>query len=117
MQMPWGKHRGLALEQLPLDYLLWLLRLEDLHERWPDLHAALGREHERRRAQRSQAGHEAGRRFSGPAIEDVKDIVDTGYRALALKHHPDRGGDVSRMQRINLAAEWLRTTMRRLVHR
>lgn len=29
-RMPWGKHRGLSLDQVPPDYLLWLLTKPDL---------------------------------------------------------------------------------------
>lgn len=35
------------------------------------------------------------------------DDVRRSYRALALRHHPDRGGDVARMQEINDAYDYL----------
>ena len=33
------------------------------------------------------------------------EVVSAAYRALAARHHPDHGGDVERMKRINLAFE------------
>lgn len=38
-----------------------------------------------------------------PTIEELKDL----RRELAKKHHPDKGGDVSKMSAINSAADWL----------
>jgi hypothetical protein len=35
------------------------------------------------------------------------DQVDDAYRRLAMKHHPDRGGDASEMARINAARDAL----------
>lgn len=40
---------------------------------------------------------------SRPTREQVEDA----YRRLAMKHHPDRGGDVSEMARINAARDML----------
>ena len=31
--------------------------------------------------------------------------IDAAYRALAMKHHPDRGGDAREMARINIARD------------
>jgi len=38
-----------------------------------------------------------------PSIAEIK----KQYRALALKNHPDRGGDPERMKEINLSYEYL----------
>lgn len=37
----------------------------------------------------------------------TRDQVDEAYRRLAMKHHPDRGGDSQEMARINAARELL----------
>lgn len=38
--MPWGQHKGKAMEDVPSDYLLWLLRQPWIRD-WPDIHAYL----------------------------------------------------------------------------
>jgi hypothetical protein len=40
--------------------------------------------------------------------ETAQAIIDTGYRSLAAKVHPDVGGDPSAMVRLNVARDWLR---------
>ena len=37
------------------------------------------------------------------SVADVK----SAYRKLALTHHPDRGGEIRKMQEINIAYEYL----------
>jgi hypothetical protein len=37
----------------------------------------------------------------------TKDQVEDAYRRLAMRHHPDRGGDASEMARINRARDQL----------
>ncbi|MBZ5508486.1 MAG: hypothetical protein LAO78_23765 [Acidobacteriia bacterium] len=53
-------------------------------------------------AQRQRAEAEKDQR----AIQD--EIIDAGMKALAMKHHPDRGGSTEDMQRVNAAVERLR---------
>lgn len=36
------------------------------------------------------------------------DEIRAQYRRLVMQHHPDRGGDVQRLQAINAALEWLK---------
>lgn len=51
--------------------------------------------------------------LDGKHLEIAKKIVDAGYRALALKNHPDRGGDQRAMAAINSAIEALRAALER----
>lgn len=37
----------------------------------------------------------------------TREQIDEAYRRLAMKHHPDRGGDASEMSRINAARDTL----------
>jgi curved DNA-binding protein CbpA len=47
------------------------------------------------------------------AIGLLKELIEAGYRQLALKYHPDRaGGDVGIMQRVNLLIEMVRHQLR-----
>lgn len=41
----------------------------------------------------------------------TREQVDDAYRRLAMKHHPDRGGDASEMARINAARDSLLTSV------
>ena len=43
---------------------------------------------------------------SDPAL--AAELVATGRRVLAKKHHPDAGGDTATMQTVNAVALWLR---------
>jgi len=99
MKMPFGKYKDWAVGDLPPDYVAWLLGLEDLATKWPFLHKALVDEHARRTC-------------PDPTSEMVKSIIDAGYRALALKYHPDKGGSTTQMQDLNNSVEWLRVQIR-----
>jgi hypothetical protein len=98
MIMPFGKYRGLDLADLPNEYLEWL-RTRDLRE---PLQSAVEDEIRMRKMP------------AGPTRKAAEEIVSTGYRALALKFHPDRGGDTAQMQAVNAAAGWLRGQLRGL---
>lgn len=41
-----------------------------------------------------------------PNLSSLPDIKKA-YKSLALKHHPDRGGEVRKMQEVNAAYEYL----------
>jgi hypothetical protein len=98
--MPFGKHRGAPLRDLPNDYLDWLLGLDDLRE---PFRSRVEAEANRRRGYR-----EPERPMAGPVDGNTASaIIEAGRRALALKHHPDRGGDVRSMQAVNDTADRL----------
>jgi hypothetical protein len=60
------------------------------------------------RAARQQAA-QASRRAAQEAreAETLKEIITAGRKALAMKHHPDRGGSEEAMQNINEVADRL----------
>jgi hypothetical protein len=37
-----------------------------------------------------------------------RDLLESGYRSVAMKRHPDRGGNTADMQRLNDLMEELR---------
>jgi hypothetical protein len=94
MRMPFGRHRGLLLSEIPASYLRWLTTLDDLDER---LRAAVLDELESRGAggyysrRRGGAYREA---LAGPRPENkvIEEVIGAARRALALKHHPDKRG-------------------------
>ena len=118
--MPFGKHRGFPLAAIDDNYLQWLLGRPDLHD-W--LRHAVERElADRRRSRRVHAAPDAeqrageARRGALPETRDVDkavalEIITRGYRVLSLETHPDRGGDLARMQAVTVAARWLRQTV------
>lgn len=99
MKIPFGKYRGCEIADLPENYLEWLLTIELKS----GLFDAVVIEINRRRFSRQhyQAKSEV------PAAPMVKEIVKAGYRALAMKYHPDHGGDGKKMVELNLTYEKL----------
>lgn len=93
--MPFGKYRDQLIEAVPKSYLQWLLA--NATNLAPDLRAAM-------QAVLSPPVP----RFPPPDAATVTLIVNAGVRALAKEHHPDIGGDLAVMTRINSAAQWLK---------
>lgn len=105
--MPFGKHRGLPLSAIPLDYLRWLTTIE----LQPRLREAVAAELEARgRSRQYRRTWDAPPIGSGLPVRPELGIalVDAGRKALALRHHPDRGGDPALMAALNDAADRLR---------
>jgi hypothetical protein len=97
--MPFGKHKGAPIASPDDNYLLWLLCQPWLRD--PVL-SAINAEVDARKA-----GH-VRRDITKPDPLLTRKIIDSGYKALALQHHPDRGGDLRVMQSLNNAVSWLR---------
>ncbi len=94
-RMPFGKYRGELLEDLPTDYLEWLGSLQ-LRE---PLRSHVEAEHARRYAESTTVAF--------PHVGLANQIITAGYRALALRLHPDAGGDHDSMVALSRAREWL----------
>ncbi len=126
-RMPFGKWRGTLLTDIDGEYLDWLLTI-GLR---PRLREAVADEVQRRKDEREnerrwrnwqqhQAWEEQQRRAAAalPKARGIdgavaQEIITKGYRLLSLQAHPDRGGTTQQMQAVNLAADWLRETVRR----
>ena len=104
-KMPWGKHRGVPLDQIDSDYLYWILNEAEATR--PGLRADVEAELARRRRATDPPPPAAWRK---PCPDPVvaSEIVTAGQHALAKRHHPDVGGDTRLMQRINSVVDWLR---------
>ncbi len=83
MQMPFGKWRGHPVSGIPSNYLRWLLR--EVHDLDPQLRRAAERE---LRDRGDVADDPEQSRYSPPA--DVRGVVKSWFREMALKYHPDR---------------------------
>jgi hypothetical protein len=97
--MPFGKYRGVVVEALPEEYLTWLWENIDLRE---PLRTAV---------EEALDGHTEPpvRTKDVPAVVKhmAQEIITTGYRALAHRHHPDKGGSHDAMIRLGQARDWL----------
>jgi Putative quorum-sensing-regulated virulence factor len=119
-RMPFGRHKNTPLDELPVDYLEWLLT-RDLRD---PLKSAAQAEWVRRERLKERNGNGNGHQHQREEKREppppppppppatmkatLKDVIDVGYRMLALKAHPDRGGSHSDMVKLNEAREWLR---------
>ena len=107
VKMSFGKFKNHEIADLPDAYLAWVLTQNWIRE---PVRSALERERYARH------GVDAG----GPAVfiapqvaASAEAIITAGYRALAKQHHPDRGGDVEAMARVNAAVGALRALLRK----
>lgn len=94
MLLRFGKYKGQQITDVPTEYLEWLVQqnkntLADIEE-----------ELERRVAAESAN------------LPIIQQVIQAGYRALAKQHHPDVGGDPSKMKEVNNAVEYLRKLTR-----
>ena len=92
--LSFGKYAGQDLRDVPEDYLQWLIsmRKKDLAEYEAEV--------ERR------ALVEEG------TLTMVEKIVQAGFRALAQKFHPDRGGTAQEFRDLTAANEQLKVILR-----
>lgn len=101
IKMPFGKHKDLPLNEVPEDYLRWVLGNCDRIN--PTLKEAI----------RKQLGlDENDKPKPAPAMEDapedLKPRLKSWYRKLAKEFHPDRrGGSDEAMIAINRAKQLL----------
>jgi hypothetical protein len=101
MKIPFGKHKGSELGDVPEQYLEWLAGVDWLRE---PLASAVKAEAERRILSQEN------RQSISPRLVD--ELVCAGVRTLSKKYHPDHGGDHKQMVEINRTADWLRQQAR-----
>jgi hypothetical protein len=104
--MPFGRHRGRLLRNVPTDYLEWARTVA----REP-LRSAIRAELARRQAHPPPPPLSP---YRAPARVLLEQLVMPGRRTLALRHHPDAGGVHEVMVAINDAADFLLQQIRRL---
>jgi hypothetical protein len=87
MQMPWGKHKGRLIQEVPDSYLRWMLLKCDLSPRL-------------RQAVQQELG-DGGDAVPPPPGLELRPLVNKWYGRMALKYHPDRGGTHKEMLVVN----------------
>lgn len=94
--MKFGKYKGLPITDVPDDYLQFLITL-----------ATRSIEEYRGELERRELAQDADKTW-------MERVVETGYRELAKRYHPDRGGGDGEMHEINAAVEMLREVLKRV---
>lgn len=127
MQMPFGKHKGTEVDQLPSDYLLWLVSNIDMREQLKEaVIEALEEVHSIIVTPDMFFDTATGKQGSKPKFDNsyfnsfptylnpnndmkelLKKIVDQGYKKVSLKLHPDHGGKKEDMQALTDVKDWL----------
>ena len=103
--MPWGKFKGLPLDQIESDYLHWVANVAEATR--PGLRADIEAELARRARAEAPPPPPSWRKPC-PDATLAAEIVTTGQRTLAKRHHPDVGGNLRVMQLVNAVADWLK---------
>jgi hypothetical protein len=93
-RLRFGKYKGELLSAVPSEYLTFLIDS-----------ATTTIEECKEELTRREAAAEA-------TLPWVQRVVETGYRELARRHHPDHGGDGDSMRELNAAIEALREMVR-----
>ena len=123
MTMPFGKYSGEDIANVPTSYLRWLRDKADLYGELADeVEAELDRRLINERQQSSQSHSTFFTPLVGPGwihfdpadITLFREIIDHGFRASARVHHPDAGGSVEIMQRLNALVQVLRTQLKKM---
>jgi len=102
--LPFGKYKGRLVREVPTSYLEWATETVTLP---PGLREAIREELERRRRHSRANGRASPLALAVPDPEVALEVITAGKRALALKYHPDRGGQTERMRKVLEAAEAL----------
>jgi hypothetical protein len=92
MFMPFGKHRGRLLEDVPHSYLLWVL------DNCRTISPTLRREIERVLGMNQQRSRPQPQRIGAA-------VINEWYRTLAKEFHPDLKGTHEAMKAVNRAKE------------
>jgi hypothetical protein len=104
--MPFGKHKGRPVSEVTADYLEWCLH--EFAGLRPWLRAIIEEELERREDDwYAQQGRARPNGCNPGGLAAVRPLVQRWYREMALRFHPDPGGDTVAMQTINAAHERL----------
>lgn len=95
MILQFGKYKGRDVRDVPEDYLRWII------------------DHQQKTLNDYQAEIIRRQSLLDARLSWAERLVQAGYRSLALKYHPDRGGDNESMQQVIAAQEKLKELIQR----
>lgn len=109
MKMPFGKHKGKDISDIPEQYLLWVwnnvdITNEELYEALDDMFGDGGHETYRRPTEPPKQETKQ----SQPSKGQMETIVKIWSAKMANKYHPDRGGSHEQMIVVNEGLTLLR---------
>lgn len=122
MIITFGKFAGEEVSSLPESYLTWIVYSMDQDSGHKMAIAAEALTELVKRIEKklsefsapSDKPHFQQSRRQHVDIEVLQEIVSAGRKSLSMKHHPDRGGCLEKMQDINTNADYLEAEIRRL---
>lgn len=100
MKMPFGKHRGIEIEQIEASYLWWLLERGGLDYTLRNQILSVLRQ---------RLGHHDMDSINEPYRPvDSHDVITKWRRRMSMEFHPDRGGNHQAMLIVNKGIEILK---------
>lgn len=124
MRITFGKYRGEEIDDLPLSYLWWLIRAEvgcltlGMREEVLNVLEDAGedvREYRRESPPRQQYSYSNGGCMVvlGQKRKALfTELIECGFKALAMKKHPDRGGTNEQMRELAELRDELRAQLK-----
>jgi hypothetical protein len=105
--MPFGKHVGQKITDVPSSYLGWALQnCSRLTQSFREaIEAELASRHDRQTAPPSSSSS------SSPALV-LEPVIKKWHSELVMRNHPDRGGSVVVMQALNDAVDRLKKLLK-----
>lgn len=107
--MPFGRHRGQTIDEIPRSYLRWVL--ENCHSISPHLRAAIADQLGERPQWTPPPPPPPPRTPPASALDN---LVRQWLRQMTLKYHPDRGGHHEAMIAVVDGAELLRSLAKQI---
>ncbi len=102
-RMPFGKFKGWSLSEIPTSCLEWLSTIE----LYDDLRRAVAAQLMVRSAFFDEDPGCQLSTIPPPELQPaLREIVQSGYRAAAMRHHPDVGGTDEDMLALTEAVRW-----------
>jgi len=107
--MPFGKYKGMHFDAIPTSYFDWLLNQDWLSDQlrnqiktWNHSNSSDESGHSNHNYRNhSQTENPVTPKLTAEEMTDLQKIIKLGFKALALKYHPDTGGTNEEMKRLN----------------